>query len=57
MDSHTNMVVIGKQTFVFSHIGQYEDVKDFSKQMKALPEVPIVDAVIAYDCPSLGDGD
>ena len=54
LDSHANMVLIVKQVFVFSHSGKHADVQDFSKEVKGLPEVPIVDAVIAYDCPSSG---
>ena len=49
LDSHANMVVIGKQVFVFSHSGQYANVQAFVKEVKGLPKVPIVDAVIAYD--------
>ena len=49
------MVVIGKQAFVFSYSGQYADVQAFAKWVKGLPEVPIVDAVIAYDFPSSGE--
>ena len=52
LDSHSNMVVIGKQAFIFSHSRQYADVQAFDKYLKDLPEVPIVDAVMAYDCPS-----
>ena len=48
------MVVIVKHAFVFGHSGQYASVKDFAKEVKDLPEVPIVDAMIAYDCPSSG---
>ena len=55
LDSHANMVVLGKQAFVFSHSGQFANVQAFSEEVKALPEVPIVDAVIAYDCPSSGE--
>ena len=55
LDSHANMVVIGKQAFVFSHSGKYAYVQDFSKEVKCLPEVPIVDAVMAYDFTSSGE--
>ena len=44
------MVVIGKQAILFSQSGQYADVQAFAKEVKGLPEVSIVDAVIAYDC-------
>ena len=55
LDSHANMVVIGKQAFVFSHSGKYADVQAFAKEVKVLSEVPIVDDVIAYDCKSSGE--
>ena len=54
-DSHANMGVIRKQAFVFSHSRQYTDVQTFAKEMKGLPEVPIVDAVIVYDCTYSGE--
>ena len=54
LDSHANMVVIGKQAFDFSHSGQYENVQAFADEVKGIPKVPIVDAVIDYDCPQSG---
>ena len=54
LDSHANMVVIGKQVFVFSHSGQYANVRAFTDEVKSIPKVPMVDAVIAYDCPQSG---
>ena len=55
LDSHANMVVIVKQAFVFSHSGQYANVKAFAKEVKGLPKVTIMDAVIAYDCKTSGE--
>ena len=55
LDSHANMVVVGKQAFVFSHSGQYANVQVFAKEVEGLSLVPIVDAVIAYNCPSSGE--
>ena len=49
------MVVIEKQAFLFIHSWQYAYVQAFAKEVKVLPEVPIVDAVIAYDCLSSGE--
>ena len=49
------MVVIGKQYFIFSHSGQYANVQAFTKEVKGLPKVPIVDVVIAYDCQTSGE--
>ena len=54
LDSHANMVVIVKQAFIFSHNGQYANVQEFTDEVKSIPKVPIVDAVIAYDCPQSG---
>ena len=48
------MVVIGKQAFIFSHSGQYANVQAFTGEVKGIPKVPIVDVVIAYDCPQSG---
>ena len=53
LDSHANMVVIGKQAFIFSHSGQYANVRAFTDEVKGIPKVPIVDAVIAYDFPTI----
>ena len=49
------MIVIGKQAFVFSHSCKYVDIQDFDKEVKYLLKVPVVYAVIAYDCTSLGE--
>ena len=54
LDSHANMVFIGKQAFFFSHSVQYANVRAFTDEVKGIPKVPIVDAVIAYDFPQSG---
>ena len=54
LDSHANMVVIGKQAFIFNHSDQYANVRAFTDKFKGIPKVPIVDAFIAYDCPQSG---
>ena len=51
LDSHTNMVVVGSYASVFGHSGKSADVRSFSSDYSKLEFVPIVDAVIAYDCP------
>ena len=51
LDSHANMVVIGKQAFIFNHSDQYANVRAFTDEVKGITKVPIVDVVIAYDCP------
>ena len=51
LDSHANMVVVGKQATVISRSNSYADVKAFSDDCNKLEKVPIVDAAFAYDCP------
>ena len=51
LDSHVNMVVIGKQAFIFRHSGQYANLRAFADEVKGITKVPIVDVVKAYDCP------
>ena len=54
LDSYANMVVIGKQAFIFNHSDQYTNVGAFTDEVKGIPKVPIVDTAIAYDCPQSG---
>ena len=54
LDSHANMVVVGEQAFVFNRSGQHATVNAFSDEAGGMNEVPIVDAVIAYDCQLTG---
>ena len=51
LDSHANMVVLGRNCFVFEWFGQTCSVKPFSDDLGNVNNVPIVDAAIAYDCP------
>ena len=55
LESHANIIVVGKQAFVFSHSGQSVDVKAFTEGVGGLSKVPIVDGVISYDCPHSGE--
>ena len=50
LDSHANMAVLGKHCFVFENSGRSCDVSAFSPTI-APTSLPIVDAVIVYDCP------
>ena len=54
LDSHTNMIVIGSQALVIQRTGQSAHVNAFSDEVQGMSEVPIVDAAIAYDCPTTG---
>ena len=54
LDSQANMVVIGAQGMIIQQIGRYVDVNAFSSDVGTMSRVPIVDAVVAYDCPFSG---
>ena len=51
LDSHANMVVIGGNSAIVNKTGLTAQVSPFTPDYEALTEVPIVDAVITYDCP------
>ena len=54
LDSHANMTVVGRHCHVLAQTGRIADVSPFSPDYDALSKVPIVDAVLAYDCPYTG---
>jgi hypothetical protein len=51
LNSHANMNVFGKHCYVISNSGKYANVSAFSEEVGSMLKVPIVDAIIAYDCP------
>lgn len=52
LDTHANMVVLGKNCFVFDHVqGRTCEVASYNPAMRKAKHVPIVDAAIAYDYP------
>ena len=50
LDSHVNMAVLGNRCFVFDHTGKSFNVSAFNPSLEST-KLPIVDAVIVYDCP------
>ena len=54
LDSNANMVVIGAQGTIIQNMGNYADVNGFSPDVGTMSRVPIVDAVLGYDCPISG---
>lgn len=54
LDSHANMVVMGRNATVIAWTGETAEVHAFSDECDALERVPIVDAATAYDCPYTG---
>ena len=51
LDSHANMIVLGKECFIFESTGKTCNVQPFSDELGVASDVPIVDAALAYDCP------
>ena len=51
LDSHANMVVLGKECFIFESTGKTCNVLPFNEELGIASDVPIVDAALAYDCP------
>ena len=51
LDSHANMMVVGKNAFIFESTGRTCEAKPFSEDLGVIKNIPIVDAAIAYDCP------
>ena len=51
LDSHANMVVLGKDCFVFEWSSLTCSFKPFSETLDKVTHVPIVDAAIAYEFP------
>ena len=52
LDSHANMVLLGRHSFIFdSQPGRTCDVQPFDPSIGTATKVPIVDGALAYDCP------
>ena len=54
LDSHANMMVLGKHSFIFESTGKTCLVRLFSEEMEIADDVAIVDGAIAYDDPDTG---
>ena len=48
------MVVIGAQGTIIQKMGKYSDINGFLSDVGTMSRVPIVDAVMSYDCPIYG---
>ena len=51
LDSHANMCVVGRNAYIVNHSEKTVDVSPFSTEYEAMKNVPIVDAILAYDDP------
>ena len=54
LDSHANMVVLGKYCHIIRWTGKNVEVQPFSPDYQALQQVPVVDAAVMYVCPRSG---
>lgn len=50
LDSHANMYVFGKHSLTISESMKTVDVSTFSAEAGHLSKVPIINALVAYDC-------
>ena len=55
LDSHANMVCLGKHCTVLQHTGRTVKVNAFATEVGSLNNIPVVDAVVVFDDP-YGDG-
>ena len=51
LDSHANFCVVGRHCYIISRSGKTVDVAAFSESAGGLNAVPIIDCILAYDCP------
>ena len=51
LDSHANMVVFGRHSFIFESTNRTCNVHPFDPSLGSSEGVPIVDGAIAIDCP------
>ena len=50
LDSHANMLVVGKNCYVIGLTGKTMDVCPFTPEYESLKKVPLVDAELMYTC-------
>ena len=55
LDSHANMVVVGKHAAIINDAGRRAEVSPFTPDYEALSKAPIVDAAIRCDYPCGGE--
>jgi hypothetical protein len=55
LDSHADSPVVGIQAHVINYTGSHVTVSGFTDSLGKKKAVPIVDAVVAYDCDMTGD--
>ena len=53
LDSHANMVVVGRHAYILSDMGRTAKVNPFMPDYKSM-QAPIIDAAMQYECPYSG---
>ena len=53
LDSHANMPVVGRHSYIINKSGKKVDVSPFTPQYKSM-QAELVDAIVRYDCPYAG---
>ena len=53
LDSHANMLVVGRHSYIISYSGQKVDVRPFTPQYRSM-EAELVNAALLYECPYEG---
>ena len=51
LDSHAVSPVVGYNAYVWRDTGKTISVSGFAKKLGSLPSVPVVDAIVLYECP------
>ena len=51
LESHANMVVLGKDCFIFESTGKTCNVEHFNADLGVATNITIVDVALAYECP------
>ena len=51
LDSHANVVCLGKHCSVIRRTGVTMKVNAFASEVGSLSNIPVVDAVVVFDCP------
>ena len=54
LDSHANMIMLRKNSFVFESTGRIYNIQPFSTDLGMATNVPILDGALAYDYPYTG---
>ena len=54
LDSHADSPMVGKNTIILYKTDMTVNITSFSDDFGMIPEVPVVHAAVAYDCPITG---